>query len=125
MTHKSNPVGNEITCIMHGIKDAVLSDSKKMMRVLLEAAKKEKFKILKSVSYAFKPRGFTAILLIQESHIAIHTYPEYNCLVFNLYSCRGPWDGRRALNFFKKAMGPKKVDLRESRVVIGNVRHRG
>jgi len=119
MTHKSNPVGNEITCIMYGIKDAILNDSKKMMRVLLEAAKKEKFKILKSVSYAFKPHGFTAILLIQESHIAIHTYPEYNCLVFNLYSCRGPRDGRRALNFFKKAIGPKKVNLRESRVKIG------
>lgn len=29
MTHKSNPVGNEITCIMYGINDAILKSNKK------------------------------------------------------------------------------------------------
>ncbi|MBU3925893.1 adenosylmethionine decarboxylase [Patescibacteria group bacterium] len=119
MTHKSSPVGNEITCIMYGIKDAILNDVKKLEKDLVEAANHENFQILNAVSYVFQPQGFTAMLLLGESHIAIHTYPEYNCLVFNLYSCRGPEDGRKTLDFFIKSVLPENVDTRENKVRIG------
>ncbi len=118
MTHKSNPVGNEITCVMFGIKDAVLNGVDLLEKALMDCAKEENFKILKKISHRFEPRGYTAILLIQESHIAVHTYPEYNCLVFNLYSCRSPEDGRKSLEFFKKAVNPEKITLRENQVRI-------
>lgn len=118
MTYKSNPVGNEITCIMYGIEDAVLSNAEKLQEALEGAAKEEDFKILGKVSHAFEPHGYTSLLLIQESHIAIHTYPEYNCLVFNLYSCRGPEDGRKSLEFFKKVVNPGETEMREENVRI-------
>ncbi|HDH04011.1 MAG TPA: adenosylmethionine decarboxylase [Candidatus Campbellbacteria bacterium] len=118
MIYKSNSVGNEITCIMYGIKDVVLNDVKFLEKYLLGCAKEENFKILDKISHKFKPHGFTAILLVQESHIAIHTYPEYNCLVFNIYSCRDWKDGRKAVEFFKKAVNPAKVSFRENRVEI-------
>lgn len=118
MTHISKPVGNEITCIMHGIDDAVLNNVEKIEKDLLDAAAQEDFEILKTASYAFHPQGFTAILLLGESHIAIHTYPEYKCLVFNLYSCRGPEDGRKTLEYFRKQLNPSKVDIKEKRIKI-------
>lgn len=118
MTHKANPVGNEITCIMYGINDAVLNDVKRLGRILVDAANKENFKILKKIAHRFKPYGFTAILMIKESHIAIHTYPEYNCLVFNLYSCRGPKDGRKTFNYFKEKINPRKINLKEKKIRI-------
>lgn len=118
MTYKSKPVGNEITCVMHGVKDAVLNDVKNLEKILTDTARTENFKILNKMSHIFKPYGFTAILLIQESHIAIHTYPEHHSLVFNLYSCRGPEDGRRAYGFFKKAVVPKKIDFTEKKIRI-------
>ncbi len=119
MTHKSNSLGNEITCIMYGINDAILKNNKKMEKMLIQASQQENFKILNKIFYSFRPYGFTGILLIQESHIAIHTYPEYNCLVFNLYSCRGPRDGMKTLDFFRRAINPGSVDIRERRVRIG------
>lgn len=119
MIHKSNPVGNEITCIMYGINDAILKSNKKLEKLLVQASRRENFKILNKIFYSFRPYGFTGILLIQESHIAIHAYPEYNCLVFNLYSCRGPRDGREALDFFRRAINPASVDTKERKVRIG------
>ena len=116
MMHKSNPVGNEITCVMFGIKDAVLSDASLLEKELLACAQEEDFKVLEKISHKFEPRGYTAILFIQESHIAIHTYPEYDCLVFNLYSCRGPEDGKKALEFFKNALNPSSINLRQNQV---------
>lgn len=78
----------------------------------------ENFNILDRKSHIFNPHGYSAILLIQESHIAIHTYPEYNSLVFNLYSYRGPGDGKKTLEYFKNALQPSKIEFRQNKVVI-------
>ena len=101
---------------MFGIKDAVLSDASLLEKELLACAQEEDFKVLEKISHKFEPRGYTAILLIQESHIAIHTYPEYDCLVFNLYYCRVPEDGKKALEFFQNALNPSSINLRQNQV---------
>ncbi|MCS7043318.1 MAG: S-adenosylmethionine decarboxylase [Bryobacteraceae bacterium] len=38
--------------------------------------------------------GITGMVLLSESHLAVHTYPEHGFLALNLYSCRPrpPWD---------------------------------
>lgn len=38
--------------------------------------------------------GFTGMLLLAESHLTVHTYPEHGFLALNLYCCRPrpPWD---------------------------------
>ncbi|MEW5907654.1 MAG: adenosylmethionine decarboxylase [Patescibacteria group bacterium] len=118
MSHIASPIGNEITCVMYDIDDAVLNDVEKLEQALLEAASKENLTVLKQMSHKFEPYGFTAMLMIQESHIAIHTYPEYHCLVFNLYSCRGPNDGKITMESFKNAVKPKEIDLKERKIKI-------
>ena len=51
-----------------------------------------------------EPGGITGLLLLAESHLACHTYPEHGIATFNLYCCRErpewPWDEelRRALD---------------------------
>ncbi|QEG39653.1 S-adenosylmethionine decarboxylase family protein [Roseimaritima ulvae] len=41
------------------------------------------------------PGGVTAVYLLSESHLTLHTYPEYGTATFNLYCCRTrpdwPW----------------------------------
>jgi len=118
MTHKTNSVGNEITCVMYGIQDVLLNDIGLLEKTLRECAEVEKFNVLKNSSHIFSPYGYTALLLITESHIAIHTYPEYSSLVFNIYSCRGPEDGYKSLEYFKNIFKPTRVEMRDNRVVI-------
>jgi len=47
-----------------------------------------------------EPGGVTALVLLSESHLACHTYPEYGVATFNLYCCRTrplwPWAERLA-----------------------------
>ena len=46
------------------------------------------------------PGGWTAMFLLTESHLTLHTYPEFGTATFNLYCCRErepwPWDERLA-----------------------------
>jgi len=109
MTYKSPEIGQEISCVMKGIQKELLLNNDKLKLILKQVLKKNKFTILKSIYKAFSSQGFTALILLAESHLAIHTYPEYNSIYFNLYSCRGPKDAEATFNLVKKQLNPKEV----------------
>jgi S-adenosylmethionine decarboxylase len=57
------------------------------------------------------PGGVTGVLLLTESHIACHTFPERGFASFNLYCCRPhgewPWSQRLA-----ESLGARRVEVR-------------
>ncbi len=58
-----------------------------------------------------EPGGVTGLMLLSESHLTVHTFPEYGTATFNLYCCRPkpewPWAARLA-----EAIGAAHVDVR-------------
>lgn len=109
--YKSPPLGNEISCVMHGIDEGIINNSSELEKNLIEALNEDKFTILEKASYEFKPKGFTLMVLLAESHVSIHTYPEYHSLYFGLYSCRGEGDGRKTFEIFKEKIKPASIDF--------------
>ena len=45
------------------------------------------FEILQDMRRIFKPQGITYLAVLNESHLAIHTYPEHNYISLDLYTC--------------------------------------
>lgn len=45
------------------------------------------FKVLDLLEHKFKPQGYTALFLLAESHLAIHTFPEEGKSYVELSSC--------------------------------------
>ena len=45
------------------------------------------------------PGGITAVVMLAESHLACHTFPEHGSICLNVFCCRprGEWDPRPAL----------------------------
>ncbi|GBE20531.1 MAG TPA: adenosylmethionine decarboxylase [Candidatus Pacearchaeota archaeon] len=122
MVYKSPPVGNEISCVMYGVKEEILNNHEHLKEIFLEALKQENFTILNQFSHEFEPKGFTMIIMLAESHATLHTYPEYNSLHFSIYSCRGPEDGKKVFEFLKEKLSPSSIDFSEKRVIV-DVRH--
>ena len=107
--YKSEEVGQEISCVMEGIDNSLLNDNESLKNILLDSLKKEGFGILDVSCHEFEPQGFTMMVLLSESHLAIHTYPEHNSIYFNMYSCRGPKDSIATFKNFRKALNPSKI----------------
>jgi len=51
------------------------------------AAKATNATVLKTAYHCFSPQGVTAFLLLSESHISIHTWPELNKAALDIYTC--------------------------------------
>lgn len=54
----------------------VLDDATELEKIISQTREKFGITILKIYSHQFEPQGASALALIAESHMAIHTYPE-------------------------------------------------
>ena len=64
-----------------------LNDESFLRCVLNRASKLAKATILNLISNKFEPQGVTAIALLAESHISIHTWPESNYSAIDIFTC--------------------------------------
>lgn len=62
---------------------------------MVEIARQLGATVLSSSSHKFEPQGVTAILLLSESHISIHTWPEKRFATCDIFTCGSciPEDG--------------------------------
>lgn len=63
------------------------TDPKELAKKYRKLLKESGFKILKTIHHHFQPYGYTALFLLSESHLAIHTFPEENKTYIELSSC--------------------------------------
>lgn len=69
--------------------------------------------IVESVFHTFNPYGVSGAVVIAESHLTIHTWPEYNYAAVDVFTCGDtvdPWD---ACNYLKEAFSSSEVDVVE------------
>ena len=64
-----------------------LNDESFLRCTLNNASKLANATILNLISHKFKPQGVTAIALLAESHLSIHTWPESNYAAIDIFTC--------------------------------------
>ncbi len=93
----------------------IIEDSKKIEKILIGAAKKAKNTPLKVAIHKFNPHGITGVILLAESHIALHSWPEINYLAIDIFTCGEKAYPHKALDYLKEKFQPKKVEIKEIR----------
>src|SRR4051812_39038234 len=93
-------VGTEWVVDAAGCAPSALRDRATIERVLRRAVDELGLTVLGDGAWHVFPGegGLTGMLLLTESHLACHTYPEHGVATFNLYCCRArdawPWSAR-------------------------------
>jgi S-adenosylmethionine decarboxylase len=57
------------------------------------------------------PGGWSGFVIIQESHVSIHTFPDRAFATIDVYSCRS-FDINIATDYFKKILNPDNMEIR-------------
>lgn len=91
----------------------VIEDKKELEQLLRGAAQAAKSQVLQVSIYKFTPQGITGVVLLAESHIALHAWPEINYIAIDIFTCGREARPKEALRFFKEYLQPKKMDVRE------------
>tara|TARA_R100000278_G_scaffold30565_1_gene28223 strand:- start:369 stop:716 length:348 start_codon:yes stop_codon:yes gene_type:complete len=77
--------------------------------VFVKAAEMSQATIVAEKFHEFNPVGLTGVLVITESHISIHTWPEFNYVAVDVFSCDNKVDHNRIKNSLAVAFQSKKV----------------
>ena len=106
MTTLHRPAGIHVLADLAGIDAALLVDPAAIDALLREAAQAAGARILHSHFHAFGPgAGVTGVLLLAESHISIHTWPEHGFAAADIFMC-GEARPERALAVIDAALQP-------------------
>lgn len=89
-----------------------IEDPIKIKRLLWEAARVAHNTPLKATVYKFPNQGITGVVILSESHIALHSWPEYGYLAIDIFTCGKDTRPYAALEYLKKAFSPRKVKVK-------------
>ena len=88
-------LGRHIMCEAYGCDPEVLNDRKRVESIMVEAALQAGAEVREVVFHQFSPQGVSGVVVISESHLAIHTWPELRYASIDVYTCGdrvNPWD---------------------------------
>lgn len=66
---------------------AVLDDSERLLALLQDAAAAAGTTVIHTYGHRFSPQGVSVVVVIQESHLSIHTWPEQGYAAVDFYTC--------------------------------------
>jgi len=100
------PTGQHLLADLNGIAAEKLNNPTAIELVLLEAARAAGATILSSYFHHFGANlGVTGVVLLAESHISIHTWPECGFAAVDIFMC-GATRPRQALDVIQRVLAP-------------------
>jgi S-adenosylmethionine decarboxylase len=104
-------VGKELIVELWDPSGIDLTDREAIRSVLLRAVRASGSTLIRSYVHHLNP-GVTGFALLKESHISIHTWPEFGYAAFDFFTC-GKADSYKALEAVKEAFQPASVQVTE------------
>jgi S-adenosylmethionine decarboxylase len=89
-----NALGRHLLVEFYNCNSKIINDESLVEQYMNEAALKAQATIVKSTFHTFAPQGISGVVVIAESHLAIHTWPENGYVAVDLFTCGesvNPW----------------------------------
>jgi len=97
-------LGRHLLVEYTGCDAAILADLDRVTAAMLAAAEASGATIVTHSFHHFSPHGVSGAVIIAESHLAVHTWPEHRFAAVDFFSC-GPVDMDRGLAVLRAAFG--------------------
>ena len=106
-------LGRHILAEIYGCNFDILNNISKVEEIMVDAALKSGAEVREVAFHKFSPQGISGVVVISESHLAIHTWPELGYAAVDVFTCGdevNPWD---ACNYLSKYFDADKINARE------------
>lgn len=119
----SRILGKHAIYDLSGCDPNILDDPASISEVIHRAADIAQITTLGSMEHHFEPQGYSMVLILEESHLSVHTWPEHGYAAVDLFSCSLRTDfvavrdflaaqfRARAVEYALLARGPVEMEL--------------
>jgi S-adenosylmethionine decarboxylase len=97
------PVGSHCILELYDCAGTLLNDVSYVLESLREAVRRANATLLSETYHQFEPHGITALFLLSESHISIHTWPEVGYAAVDAFTCGSHTDPEKACLYLVEA----------------------
>jgi len=97
---------------LHGCDPLVLKNAEALRPLLLDAVRAGNGTVVTEVFHNFSPHGVSGVIVIAESQVAIHTWPEHAFAAVDIFSCSNSLDQVKIETRIGKALGASRVTRR-------------
>jgi len=113
MTHRRPPLGRHFLLDIAEAPFEVLDDPVVIEEALVSTVKAMGAKVLGIHIHRLAPQGISGVVVISESHLTIHTWPELGEAAVDLFTCGDEAAGKAAIEALGPLLGAKRTDIRE------------
>ncbi|GKV70055.1 S-adenosylmethionine decarboxylase proenzyme [Sporosarcina sp. NCCP-2716] len=110
MSLELSALGRHVLIEYYGCPSEIIENNKVIEQFMKEAADYSGATIVESVFHHFNPYGVSGAVIIAESHLTIHTWPEYGFASVDVYTCGdsvSPW---KAAEYLEEKLQATKTE---------------
>ena len=108
-------LGRHLIVEYTGCDPDILNDKELLERSLLEAVRKSGATIVNSTFHRYAPQGVSGVVVIAESHMSVHTWPEYGYAAVDFFTCGQTVDPYKANSYLKEQLKCEQAMISEIR----------
>lgn len=80
-------LGRQLIVELYGCDKTILDDPIRLKHILIDAISRSGATIIQPFFHQFSPHGISGVVVIAESHVAIHTWPEFLYCALDIFTC--------------------------------------
>ena len=108
-----NALGRHLLVELQDCEKEALNNLSFLREVMLDAAVACGAVVLGDSFHRFSPQGVSGVVVIAESHLSIHTWPEYAYAAVDIFTCGNTVEPRKAAEVLVEKLGSKNPSLTE------------
>ncbi len=106
-------LGRHIIAEFIGCSSMFLDDSSFLEKTFVDAARYGSATVLSSHFHEFVPHGVSGVVVLAESHLTVHTWPEFNYAAIDVFTCGTTADPWKILEYLQWHLKPAQVSVSE------------
>lgn len=96
-----------------GCDEEILQSADRIREIFLKAAKIGNMEVKASYFFKFSPTGVSGMIIVAESHISIHTWPEKRYAAIDVYTCGETADPEKAVDYILEELKARYAHVSE------------
>jgi S-adenosylmethionine decarboxylase len=106
-------VGRHVYANLYDVDRETLANEELLRNSVIKAAELANMTLVEIKSWTFggKKGGVSVIAIVEESHIALHTWVEYNYATVDIYTCGDKGDPWKAFDYLLNVLKPRKYKV--------------